>query len=158
MPPWPCPQNVISWGPSMIQWFSMLAGWMVADALWWRAADQRLRPAKGARVWRGLVGAFMIAQLAYMVMMTVGSIVEHVPRGPLLWPVAAYVWHLFVLPAAVMTLLLARGVRWIQSRRNGEVAAPSVPSSSGHVAIPARTEPRPPISTDHPKISRRQAL
>jgi predicted MPP superfamily phosphohydrolase len=138
----------------MIQWFSMLAGWMIADALWWRAADQRLRRAKGARVWRSLIAAFMIAQLAYMVMITVGSIVEHVPRGPLLWPVAAYVWHLFVLPAAVMWLLLPASMRWIRARRNLEGEAPSElssfvppPGTPGDVA-----QPRP------PRLSRREAL
>src|SRR3954462_3020628 len=125
----------------MIQWFSMLAGWMVADALWWRAAGRRLRPVKGAKAWRSLLAAFVIAQLAYMVMMTVGSIVEHVPRGPLLWPVAVYVWHLFVLPAAVMALLLPWGVRWIRAKRNREGEAPSEPFSSGHEATAAaRTE------------------
>jgi predicted MPP superfamily phosphohydrolase len=116
-------------GQSMIQWFSMLLGWMVADALWWRAADRRLRPLRGAVVWRWLLAAFMIAQLGYMLMMTVGSIVEHVPRGPLLWPVAAYVWHLFVLPAAVMWLLMVRGLRWLRAKRNREVQALSEPSS-----------------------------
>jgi len=114
----------------MVQWFSMLAGWIVADAIWWRAADRRLRPVKGARVWRWLLGAFMVAQLAYMVMMTVGSIVEHVPRGPMLWPVAAYVWHLFVLPAAVMALLFMRGVQWMRERRNRDGEAPSEPLHS----------------------------
>ncbi|MDB5318394.1 MAG: putative hydrolase [Phycisphaerales bacterium] len=112
----------------MIQWFSMLAGWMVADVLWWRAADRRLRPVKGAKVWRWLLGLFMGAQVAFMLMMVVGSILEHVPqRGPLLWPVAAYVWHLFVLPAAVMAMLFARGVRWMRDlRAKVPVEAPAI--------------------------------
>src|SRR5438067_999890 len=110
----------------MIQWFSMLAGWLLADLFWWRAADRRLRPLKGAMLLRWLLGLFVAAQVAFILMMVIGSILDHVPqRGPLLWPVAAYVWHLFVLPAGVMALLLARGMRWMRRRRHREGEAPS---------------------------------
>src|SRR5437879_3673636 len=101
----------------MIQWFSMLAGWLLADVLWWRAADRRLRPLKGAMLWRWLLGLFMATQVAFMLMMMIGSILDHIPqRGPLLWPVAAYVWHLFVLPTAVMAILVPKGIRWLKRR------------------------------------------
>jgi predicted MPP superfamily phosphohydrolase len=130
----------------MIQWFSMLAGWMVADVLWWRAADRRLRPVRGAKVWRTLLGLFVAAQLAFLLMMTIGSILDHIPqRGPLLWPVAAYVWHLFVLPLAVMWLVLPHAVRRLRRRlERGEGGAPTEPSA---------------VATDGPpRLTRRQAL
>src|SRR5258706_8297894 len=128
----------------MIQWFSMLAGWMLADVLWWRVADRRLRPLKGAKAWRWLLGLFVGAQVGFILMMASGSIVDHIPqRGPLLWPVAAYVWHLFVLPAAVMGLVLAHGVRWM--RRRGRAQVPV----EAQVAQGLEQKPR---------LTRRQAL
>jgi predicted MPP superfamily phosphohydrolase len=98
----------------MIQWFCMLTGWAVADVLWWRAADRRLRRVPGARIWRPVVGAFAAAQLAYIGVLTVGSFTEHVLQGGMVWPVAAYVWHLFILPGSVLVLLAFEGVRRVR--------------------------------------------
>jgi hypothetical protein len=95
--------------------------------LWWRAADRRVRALNGARLWRGLLGVFIGVQLGFMMMMVVGSITEHVPQwGPMLWPVGAYVWHLFLLPAAVMGLLLARGAAWVKRKRAAKAIEPAL--------------------------------
>jgi predicted MPP superfamily phosphohydrolase len=114
----------------MIVWLMMLFGWMVADVLWWRVADRAVRPLRRARVWRSLLGVFVVAQLAFMVMMFVGAIVDHVPlRGPLIWPVAAYIWHLFLLPGSVMLFLVYRGARRLRKKKAPEpvTGEPSTP-------------------------------
>jgi predicted MPP superfamily phosphohydrolase len=70
---------------------------------------------------------FIGVQLGFMMMMVVGSITEHVPQwGPMLWPVGAYVWHLFLLPAAVMGLLLARGAAWVKRKRAAKAIEPAL--------------------------------
>jgi predicted MPP superfamily phosphohydrolase len=102
----------------MMIWLGRLLAWMVADVLWWRVADRALRPLRAARIGRALLGVFMTAQLAFMIMMFVGSIVDHVPqRGPLLWPVAAYIWHIFLLPGSVMLFLAYRVARRLRKSK-----------------------------------------
>src|SRR5947207_13584468 len=101
----------------MIRWFSMLAGWLICDILWWIGADRRLHAIRGALAWRVLLALFVVAQISFIAMMTIGTAIEHVPDvKPMLWPVAAYIWHLFVLPSSVLVWLGARGVTRLRKK------------------------------------------
>jgi predicted MPP superfamily phosphohydrolase len=95
----------------MIKWFGMLLGWILLDLLWWRGADRRIRSFKYARAWRGMLAIFMASQLAYLAVLFVGSIFEHVPDiKPIYWPVCAYIWHLFLLPGSILAYLIEKGI------------------------------------------------
>jgi predicted MPP superfamily phosphohydrolase len=88
-----------------------------------------------------VLGIFMLLQIAYMGNVLVGSIVEHVPDvKPIYWPVCAYIWHLFLMPASILVYLVSRGVKWVRRRK---VAAPVDLKESDSLA---------------PRFTRRQAL
>jgi uncharacterized protein len=112
------------------------------DVLWWIWADARLRQVKAPRwrrVWRALLGVFCGALLGYLVFFilfpTQG---RNAHRWMPLYPLASvYVWHLFVLPATLLGLLIigsiVRLVRW--RRKTVPNADASYPNESPPIAM-----------------------
>src|SRR5665213_2005839 len=99
----------------MNRFLILLAVSIVGDVIFWRASARRLGRLRGARLWRTLLGGFMLVQLSYVVSIFVGSIIEHVPNlRPIIWPIAAYVWHLLILPIAILELAISRAGVTIQ--------------------------------------------
>lgn len=120
----------------------MLLGWILADLLWWRGADRCLRPLRGVRVWRGVLGVFVAFQALYIAILLSRSFFDHVPEvRPVYWAVCAYVWHLFLLPGSVLVYFGNRGVRWIRRKRAGQALEQK----------PVEAEPK-------PGLTRRQVL
>ena len=121
----------------------ILLSFAAADALWWRAADLRFRRGRWALVWRVLIGLFAVAQIVYMLGILIESLARNVPE---LFPrdgsVAAYVWHILILPLALVGIATGRLIDW---RRRRSAATPS----------PAKAE----LQTAHRnRLSRREVL
>jgi predicted MPP superfamily phosphohydrolase len=80
---------------------------IVGDIAWWLWADRRLRRLPRARLWRGLVAGFAGLQLAAFF----GIMLSRFYGLPGLIPASviasAYLWHLLILPATVLSILLA---------------------------------------------------
>jgi hypothetical protein len=74
-----------------------------ADAFWWRNVDRRLRPLRGAWVWRSLLGSWMGAMMVYLILICLLPSLVRRQGTPI--PVAAhaavFLWHLFVLPVLI---------------------------------------------------------
>ena len=112
------------------------------DVLWWIWADARLRQVK-ARWWRrglrALVGLFCGALLGYLVFFILFPAQgRNAHRWMPVYPLASiYVWHLFVLPATLLGLLIIGSIvrlrRW---RRNKKSVNDSV---ERHEASPIAT-------------------
>ena len=98
----------------MLIWCLMLFSWIAADAGWWFIVDRRLRNFRHSRIWRAAIGIFMSTQMSYMVYLFAAVFVENLPRiFPPFWEVAAYLWHLGILPATLLIMALASIVRGI---------------------------------------------
>lgn len=79
----------------------------VADLLWWWWADRWLRPLRRAKLWRGLLAALVALLLVGFATVIGGRFIgmhSPLPAGPL---AVAYVWHIVVLPAIALAMLLA---------------------------------------------------
>lgn len=94
-------------------WFIFLIlGLMLAlDLAWWWYSDRLLRPLRRARLWRGLVAAFMATQV-FMIFWVIaarsfGPGFDQLTPKPLI--AATYLWHLIALPV-VLVLWIATGV------------------------------------------------
>jgi predicted MPP superfamily phosphohydrolase len=104
-----------------------MVGWSIADLLWWRVADRKLQGRRGHFLWRSLLAAFMLLQIAYLWMLFGGSILDHVPTvHPIYWPVCAYIWHLFLIPASALVSL-------VLSVRSHLKQRPQTPSEDGQI-------------------------
>src|SRR4051794_35031819 len=121
---------------------------VAADLLWWWRADRFLRPLRRARLWRGLLAAYMGGLLALVLILLFGRLLSPTlpSRMPGVLTAVAYLWHLLVLPATVLTWAVVgtvanvtRGIRWLRS---------------GREQLPVTTEPALPS----PLASRRQFL
>ena len=140
----------------------VLAALLVADLLWWRRADRRVRPLRHALQWRLLIGLFMGGQIA-LVLWTFGGRVpaaSSLGRPPQLLSAAGYLWHLLVLPAG-WALVAATGMQfWARGwgRRLTGWTTPGRPAASNErpVALPSAT-PVPAARTAE-TASRRQFL
>src|SRR3954447_25765104 len=99
---------------ALVKWMSMLLAWMAADFVWYRLASRRLNGLGRARMWRGILLAFVLLQAAYVVTVFAGIFLDHVPefRSVLYWPVCAYIWHLFVMPGSLLAMAAGAGLRW----------------------------------------------
>src|SRR5258708_38086645 len=87
----------------MLRFCLMLLGWFLADLLFWRVGDARLRRIPAKTIWRILLGAFMVVQLIYIGNTFVRVFVDDLPDFvPLTLHVAAYLWHLLLLPVAIL--------------------------------------------------------
>ena len=83
----------------------MFALMAAGDLCFWIWSDARVRRLPHARWWRGLIAGFVVAMLLYMAAALVLPGVSRRSAGPLPVPVhvAAYVWHLLILPALLVT-------------------------------------------------------
>lgn len=136
----------------MIIFGLLLLSWIAADLAWWRRTDVRLRRLHGQWFWRPLLGAFALFQAAY-----ISWVLVWLPFGepPIVLPVyllvLAYVWHILLLPVALLIMFgpaLSRRIigRW--TRRGHRVPAPADAqrSTSGDRAAV------------QPRVTRRQVL
>jgi predicted MPP superfamily phosphohydrolase len=117
----------------------MVLGWMVADVVWWRLADRAVRRARGAIVWRGMIGAFTIAQLAYMVMFLVGMWGDLDWWWPMPLGVAAYLWHLGVVLGTLIGVGVWKGVGWVRRRRGAKPQAAESDASASTSVVAGET-------------------
>src|SRR3954447_17665701 len=95
----------------------MVLGWMVADVVWWRLADRAVRRARWAGLWRGIVGVFCVAQLAYLVIFLVGMYLDLDWWWPMPLAVGAYLWHLGVVLGTLMAVGVWKGAGWLRRSR-----------------------------------------
>jgi predicted MPP superfamily phosphohydrolase len=113
--------------------FVIVGSMLLGDAAFWIWADRRLRRARRPKVWRPLLGrwcAVMLAYLAWFVLRPAEARHAHawMPVGVL---AGMYVWHLLVLPATLVYILIeslvggvARVVRTRRRRRSETIDAP----------------------------------
>ena len=124
----------------------LLILWAIGDVLWWRAADLRLRRVRAAVAWRMLLGAFMAWQLVYLAFIGSGVLMQRqLDIRPMVWSVAAYLWHFLLLPAALILLVARKGPGQVFRRLRRRAEAPALTAEG--LAEVAR-----------PSISRREAL
>jgi len=110
----------------MIKWLGMLLGWFLIDLIWWKVADRRVRAWRRARVWRIALAVFILLEAAYVANLFIGSIFEHVPDvRPIYWPVTAYIWHLFLLPASILSYLITKGIGLLKRKPNPPETPPT---------------------------------
>lgn len=110
----------------MMWFFFVILGLMLAlDLVWWWYADRLIRPLSRARLWRGLLAAFMAAQVFLIFWsLTARSLGpgfdQLTPRAMI---AGTYLWHLIALPL-IGVLLTGVGVitvaRWLATRVLGE--------------------------------------
>lgn len=106
-------------------WFIyVILGLMLAlDLAWWRYADRLLRPLRLARVWRGVLAAFMATQVFLIVWTLTARFFgpgfdQLTPRAMI---AGTYIWHLLALPT-ILVLWIVTGVvttpwrlaRWVR--------------------------------------------
>lgn len=108
------------------------------DAAWWWHADRRLRSVPRAGVWRKVVAAFAVMQMALLLWWVIFGRLFSGGANPLLpTPLVSitFIWHLIILPTTVLLValwLLGRGVR----RLRGAIRKRETASTE-------ETEPRP---------------
>lgn len=113
--------------------------WVIGDVIWWRSADRRARRLAGSRVWRGLIGAFVASQLAYLSIFEAGVVRDRViDVRPTVWSVTAYLWHFLFLPAALLALGAGRAMRMVRGWLPCGPAAPE--ESPGPKAMMSRRQ------------------
>src|SRR4051795_8697566 len=95
---------------------------VLGDVAWWLWADARLRRTRRASVWRPLLGLFSGLLLGYLLWFIV---FPNQGRHAHLWvpmPILAaiYLWHLLVLPAVLIGILIwgmIGGIGRLRARR-----------------------------------------
>lgn len=102
------------------------------DFYWWRLADRRLRPLRRARLWRGLLAVFMVGQILLMCSRLLPPAWSRRINGhvPLALIAGQYLWHLAVLPVAILLGFLVRSALGA-GRLVGIVPKPKVSVDSG---------------------------
>src|SRR5436305_4694075 len=80
------------------------------DVYWARRAVVQLRGVRGGRAWRAVAVTFAVAQMGCLMLLVLRPMVVRGTHSILPTPVLAgvYLWHLLVLPVAVLVPLLAR--------------------------------------------------
>jgi len=130
---------------------------LLADLLWWRWADLRLRRFSRPVLWRVLLALFMSAQTAYALSFLVGTGVVRSAQNisPLPLHVSAFLWHLMVLPVVWIIIGIAfvvRRGRGAQRRfRNGKL----VKVQQAGTISPAVLKPIRPIAYHPPEATAR---
>ncbi len=104
---------------------------MLADLLWWRWADLRLRRFPVAPLWRALLALFILAQAGYAICFLVSTGLTRGTRNmvPLPFHVSAFVWHLLILPIvslAIGTQVLGKWAALAAARFRRPAKAPDV--------------------------------
>lgn len=116
------------------------------DGFWWRAADRMLRPLRAARLWRTLLGAFMVILLGYLLVSAVWPDGVRSARGPI--PIAlhatAYIWHFIILPVLIVGVIGAWLLRHIARLRRKPTSArravARIPASARQSPEPSRRQ------------------
>src|SRR5437870_3197405 len=93
----------------------------IADLLWWHRADRLLRGWPRGRASRAVVALFVGGALLTLLWIVFGGLFSDRPDEALPSSIlaAAYIWHLVVLPASLITWLvisIMRGVAAIMRR------------------------------------------
>lgn len=105
----------------------------IGDLLWWLWADRRVRNTRHPKLWRSLLALFVFAQVACVQWWmykpsTVRNMAGFVPTP--IWA-SVYIWHLLVLPVALVLAIVDTTVRtsasiWQRSRHDPA----TIPSSN----------------------------
>jgi predicted MPP superfamily phosphohydrolase len=117
---------------------AILALMIVGDVLWWLWADARLRRLNVRWGWRVALGTFSGLLLGYLIFFIVFPTQgRHAHHWMPIYPLAGiYIWHIFVLPIALLTILLigsfSRVGRWVKGRLN----FPACPEPEGKRGFP----------------------
>jgi predicted MPP superfamily phosphohydrolase len=113
----------------------VLASILAADLLWWWVADRRARRLRHARGWRLLLGLFMAGQITLVLWILGGRVplVSSLGRPPQFLSAAAYLWHLLLLPAALI-LAAASGILFGTWRVGRRLAGWTTPDRTGATA------------------------
>src|SRR5688572_26342517 len=132
--------------------FLIILGLMlVLDLAWWRYADVLLRPLRRARVWRGLLAAFMAMQVFLLIWSFaarwVGAGFDQLT--PTILIATTYVWHLVALPV-VLIIWIATGVvvmpwrlaRWVGREHREDPAHHIAASETVAAAADLAMEPQ----------------
>jgi hypothetical protein len=125
----------------MIRLLVILVVLAPANVFIWREADRRLRRLPLRSLWRVLLAAFMVPQLAYLLWYIVGIFVENLQDpGPKVWPTAAYIWHFLVVPAACLLFGAIAAWRWWRGRKPETPAKDSPAPDRNNEALPTRRQ------------------
>jgi len=94
---------------AMLIFFSFV----VADVVWWYAADRRLRKLRLALLWRGMLALLVLALAGYVLALRFYAWPLRSSQSPI--PIAihafVYLWHFLVLPTALILLALGGLIR-----------------------------------------------
>jgi predicted MPP superfamily phosphohydrolase len=138
---------------AFIIFWLLLAGWITADVVWWRAADRRVRRLRAAPLWRGLVLLFAAAMAVYILQYGTRIFLQDLPNlFPLSVHLVAYLWHLMVLPLVISWFVTAGVVRRIRRRKDSDALPASQDESSRDDTTAG------PTVVTLPRLTRRQAL
>jgi predicted MPP superfamily phosphohydrolase len=142
--------------------FVILGLMLALDLAWWRYADGLLRPLRRARLWRGMLAAYMVVQV-FLLLWSISA--RAFGPGfdqltPKMFISATYLWHLIALPILLMAWIATgtltmpvRLARWLRRERAEDpkhrVTAGEAAAAAGDLALEPETAVSP---------SRRQLL
>ena len=96
----------------MLKFLLIITSLLAADLLWWREANRRLVRIARSGPARLLLWLFMAGQIAYLLWLLLGVAVEDLSDWkPIELPIAAFIWHVLLLPAGCAIFLAAAGLR-----------------------------------------------
>jgi uncharacterized protein len=86
--------------------YLLFAAFGLADATWWRWADNRAKRFRHGRLWRWLVAIFVGSQLLYLAYFIVAPRSSRKVHAwmPMAFIATTYIWHLLVLPASLLVI------------------------------------------------------
>lgn len=90
---------------------------ILADLLWWRWADLRLRRSSRPLLWRALLALFLATQTAYAISFLINTSLTRSARNisPLPLHISAFLWHLMVLPVVWIVIGVTFAARWARA-------------------------------------------
>lgn len=119
----------------------ILIGFAVGDLIFWRWLDGQLRRLRRPMTWRVMLGAFLALQLSYLVWLDLQVWWHGLPdRAPLHWGVAAYLWHVAVMPLTVAAVVIAGSVTGIVKQVTRPTVAPPPADAGPAPAAPSRRQ------------------
>lgn len=139
----------------------VLTAILAADLLWWWHTDRLSRLLHHAFWWRLLISLFMGGQIALVLWILGGRLLadSFLSRPPQILSAAAYLWHLLILPAAWILLVMTSILFWVwRSGRHSAMRTTTSRQGASPEAGPIPFTPTttiPPIS-DGGTASRRQ--